>query len=296
MLLEHFLFAIILGITWAPILALIAVGFTVSWGLMRVVNIAHGEFCMLGAVLTFIMVISYGIGFFWVSLILIPIFGGVIGLLLYHFLLAKVQARARSEVEEQLPTIVITIGVLYIIDQIVLMFFGGTAQRLPSPIAGSYAVLGYEIPLYRVVIAIISTISLLGLWFLIHKTNFGLNVRAVIQNRELALAMGVNTPFVGVLSFFLASAFATVAGILASPVTAIHFLMGFDFLILAVIVVVIGTLGNIKGAIVASIIIALLESQLSVFFTPVQARITSLAILTVLLLILPTGLFGRRKM
>ena len=116
MLLEHFLFAIILGVTWAPVLALIAVGFTVSWGLMRIVNMAHGEFCMLGAVLTFLIVVSYGIGFFWVSLILIPIFGGVIGLLLYRFLLAKVQERARSEIEEQLPTIVITIGVMYIID------------------------------------------------------------------------------------------------------------------------------------------------------------------------------------
>lgn len=273
------------GLIWGVCIALIAVGLSLVFGLTEVINIAHGEFYMLGAVLMF-----YTIAWtqsFWLALFVAPLVCAAVGLFLERLTLRPVEGKV-------LASIIITFGLSLTIQHIVLLVFGSSPQRIPDPISVTLVVFDKGYPLYRIIVAVLGIALLLGVWLLLYRTLLGLWIRAVKYDREIAAAMGIPVSTVYAFTFCVGAGLAGVAGALMSPITAVEFRMGIDILPLAFMAVIVGGLGSLSifGTLCASLLIGVAEGVLSVFVSPVIARVSTLAILLNVLLIRPQGLFG----
>jgi len=275
------------GFVWGLILALIALGLTLVFGLLDIINIAHGELFMLGAVLGW-YIIQYT-GSFWLALVGAPVLAGALGLLIERGVLRPLE-------NQPIITIIATFGLSMIFQQAALWGFGGAAQRLFSPIEGEFAILGFRYPVYRLFVGLSSAVAIVLLWMFLHRVKYGMWMRAVKQDREMALALGIPIHQVYMLTFGLGSALAALGGVLAAPITAVEFRMGVDILPAAFMVVIIGGLGSLGGSLVAAILIGELEGLASVFVTPTTARIFSLVFMSAVLLLRPEGLLARRRL
>ncbi len=273
------------GLVWGFILALIALGLTLVFGVIRIINVAHGDLYMLGAVVGW-YVIGY-FGNFWIALVVVPILVGVIGLLMERIVLRPIEDRA-------ILTIIATFGMSLIFQQSVLATFGGAPQRIPPPFHAIVDIYGYGYDLFRVFVAGFSAVALIGLWLFLYKTQFGTWIRAVRQDRELSLGVGIPTNRVYLITFAIGSGLAALGGVLAAPIVALDFQMGIDILPSALMVVIIGGLGSLEGSLLAAILLGELEGVASVFVTPTTAKILQLLTMSVVLLVRPHGLFGRK--
>lgn len=273
------------GLVWGFILALIALGLTLIFGVTRIINVAHGELYMLGAVVGW-YVIGYAANF-WVALVVVPLVVGVIGLGLERAVLRPIEGKA-------ILTIIATFGVGMILQQSVLATFGGAPQRIKPPFDATIDIYGYGYDVYRIFVAAFSAVALAGLWLFLYRTRFGTWVRAVRQDRELAIGVGIPTNRVYAVTFAIGSALAGLAGVLAAPIVALDFQMGIDILPSALMVVIIGGLGSLEGSLVAAIILGEMEGIASVFVTPTTAKIIQLLTMSVILLVRPQGLFGQK--
>ncbi len=274
------------GLVWGLILALIALGLTLIFGLLEIVNVAHGEFYMLGAVLGwYILQVS---GNFWASLVLAPLVIGVLGLAIERAVIRHIE-------QKPIMTVIATFGLSLVIQQSVLSVFGAAPQRIPAPIRGEVMILGFGYSVYRFFVAVCSAVALVGLWGFLHRFKYGMWMRAVRQDREMALALGIPASQVYMMTFGLGAALAALGGILAAPIVALEFRMGLDILPAVFIVVIIGGLGSIEGSLFAALLIGELEGLASVFVTPTTARIFSLIFMSAVLLLRPEGLAGRRR-
>jgi len=281
--LNRFILVLTNGFIWALIVALVALGLSLIFGLMEIVNIAHGDLYMWGAVLAW-----YGVtltGNFWVGVILAMAVMGGVGIVLERGALRPV---------EGIPayTVVVTIGIGYILQQVALATFGGSPQKMPDPFPIVIEFLGVRYPGYRVFVAGVSTLALLGLWVFLFKTSIGLWIRASMQDREMANAMGVSVSKVYAVTFALGAMLAALGGALASPIVQVFYLMGYDLLVLAFIIVIVGGLGSLKGTLVAALIVCPLESVMTLIVTPTEARVISFLFMAAVLLVKPKGLFG----
>ncbi|RLI30204.1 MAG: branched-chain amino acid ABC transporter permease [Candidatus Hecatellales archaeon] len=279
---SRFLFVLVNGFVWALIVALVALGLSFIFGLMDIVNIAHGDLYMLGAVLTW-----YGLaatGNFWLGVILATAVVGVLGIGLERGALRPVEGMPAY-------TVVVTIGISYILQQVVLAVFGGSPQKMSDPFPMVIEFLGVRYPGYRILVAGVSGIALLALWFLLFKTSVGLWIRATMQDREMANAMGISVNNIYAMTFALGAALAALGGALASPIVQVFYLMGYDLLVLVFIIVIVGGLGSLKGTMVAALIICPLESVMTLFVTPTEARVISFLVMAAVLLVRPQGLF-----
>ena len=282
-LLTRIIFSLTNGIVWAFIIALIALGLSFIFGLMGIVNIAHGELYMLGAVLTW-----YGLtwfGNFWTGVIVASLIVGILGLGLELGTLRPVEGRVAE-------TVIVTIGLSYILQQIVLATFGGLPQKVPDPLPATIQLVGVGYPAYRLLVAGVCIVILVGLWLFLQRTSLGLWIRAAMQDREMASAMGIPVNRVYMITFSIGAMLAALGGALAAPIVQVFYLMGLDILGIAFIVVIIGGLGSLKGTFIASLIISPLEGIMMAFLTPVEARVISFIIMAVILLVRPKGLFG----
>lgn len=284
-LISQIAFQAINGFVWGLIIALIALGLTLVFGLLEVINVSHGALYMLGAV--FAWYIERFFGNFWIGLALAPLMVGIIGLIIERGVLRPIE-------DKPAMTIIATFGLMLIFHQAVLATFGGAPQRMREPIQFGFSILGFGYPGYRLIVAAFSVATMAGLWAFLYKTKFGLWMRAVRQDREMALAMGIPMNFVYMITFGLGSFLAALGGVLAAPIVVVDFKMGLDILIIAFIVVIIGGLGSLLGSVVAAILIGELEGIASVFVSPTNARILSLVFMVIVLLIRPHGLFGRK--
>lgn len=282
-LLALLVFQAINGIVWGLIIALIALGLTLIFGLLDVINVAHGSLYMLGAV--FGWYLERALGSFWLALVLAPVLVGLIGLGIERGVLRPIEAKPAL-------TIIATFGLMLIFQQAMLATFGGAPQRMREPVRFDLSLLGRGYPGYRLVVAAFSVAALLGLWLFLHKTRLGLWVRAVRQDREMALALGIPLSRVYMLTFGLGSLLAAMGGVLAAPIVAVEFRMGLDILVTAFIVVLIGGLGSLAGSVVAAILIGEIEGIASAFVSPTTARIFPLLFMVLILLLRPQGLFG----
>lgn len=273
------------GLVWGFILALIALGLTLVFGVIRIINVAHGDLYMLGAVVGW-YVIGY-FGNFWIALVVVPILVGIIGLLMERIVLRPIEDRA-------ILTIIATFGMSLIFQQSVLATFGGAPQRIPPPFHAIVDIYGYGYDLFRVFVAGFSAVALIGLWLFLYKTQFGTWIRAVRQDRELSLGVGIPTNRVYLITFAIGSGLAALGGVLAAPIVALDFQMGIDILPSALMVVIIGGLGSLEGSLLAAILLGELEGVASVFVTPTTAKILQLLTMSVVLLVRPHGLFGRK--
>lgn len=277
------LFLFVNGFIWGLIIALIALGLTLIFGVMGIVNMAHGDFYMAGAVLSFYVVTS--LGNFWLSLILVPAIVILISAPMERFILRPYEGYHSS-------SMIATVGISFIIQQIALGTYGGIPKKISNPWPVSLSFLGVDYPGYRLLVAFISILILLCLWLFLYRTSFGILVRASMQDREMASAMGINVNRVLITTFVIGSVLAAVGGVLAAPIYQVSYLMGHDVILLSFIVVIIGGLGSLKGTFISSLIICSIEGVMASFLSPVQARAAIFIIMIGVLMRRPRGLFA----
>ena len=276
------LFLLVNGLIWGLIVALIALGLSMIFGVMGIVNMAHGDVYMVGAVLAFYVVTL--LGSFWLGLILIPAAIILIAVPIERFILRPYEGHHAS-------TMIATVGISFIIKQVALWTFGGIPKKIVNPWPVSFFFLGVDYPGYRILVALISVLILLGLWVFLYKTSFGILVRASMQDREMASAMGINVNVILITTFVIGSVLAAVGGVLAAPINQVFYLMGNDVILLCFIVVIIGGLGSLKGTFIAALSLCALEGVMAAFLSPTQARAMIFVVMIVILIRRPQGLF-----
>ena len=285
----HLFLALLEGTVSAFVLAVTALGLSLVFGVMRVVNVAHGEFYMLGAVLAWwltTLLAGYPAIGFLVALVIAPLIVGAVALTADWLILRRIDYQPES-------TIVATIGMLYIIQQLVLTFYGPDARPVEPPFyfRVSFPWFGYSG--YKLIVAGASALLLLGVWLAMARTRLGLYMRATQQNQEMAQAFGVPVRRVYAIVFALGAMLAAAAGVLVVPIQQAHYLMGLDPLLLSFIVVIVGGLGSLRGTVVAAFVIGLSDGVISVFFSPTLAKIIATLFVAMVLVYRPSGLFGQ---
>jgi branched-chain amino acid transport system permease protein len=271
------------GIVAGMILALVASGLTLIFGIMDVVNFAHGELFMLGAYIGVVIVAATGN--FWLGLIGAALVIGLLGAALQVATLRPLIGR------DPLNTILATFGISLILQNFALWYFGPTARRMPEPITGHFILFYLDYPWYRLVIAGLSAAIIGGFWLFLKYGKYGVWIRATTQDRIMAQAMGIPVPWVFTGVFAVGAAMAAASGVLFAPLVGVDHSMGLDWVLKAFIVVVVGGMGSLGGSIAAAIFISLLEAYASIWVSPAQAVIVSFVVLILTLLIRPTGLF-----
>ena len=284
----YLLFASLEGLVHAAVLSLIALGLSLVFGVMRIVNVAHGEFFMLGAILTW-WVSNFVMGNpalgFLLALLIVPLVVGIIAM--FSDLLILRHLKYDPEV-----TIIATIGILYIIQQFALMTFGPDARPVEQPFNIRLDLYWFGFSAYKFFVIFSAIILLFCVWLVMAKTKFGLILRATQLDSEIAQAFGIPISTVYSLVFGVGAAIAAVGAVLIVPIQQAHYLMGGEPLLLAFIVVIIGGLGSLKGTVVAAMLIGISDGIISVFFSPNLAKILATLLVVVVLLIRPNGLFG----
>ena len=286
----HLFLAFLEGLSIASVLALSALGLSLVFGVMRVVNIAHGEFLMLGAVLGYYcsIIIRAPLWAYVVAMIVAPIVVGLVAYLADYLILRRIKYQPES-------TIVATIGLLYIFQQVVLTVFGPDPRPVEPPVYFRVAFPWFGYSGHKLVVVGISIILLLGTWFLMTRTKLGLYMRATQQNPEMAQAFGVPVKRLFATVFALGAMFAALAGVLVVPIQQAHYLMGLNPLIMSFIIVIIGGLGSLRGTLVAAILVGLGDGFVSVLFSPTLAKIVITILVALVIVIRPQGLFGDEK-
>ena len=301
----YLMLASIEGLVQAAVLALAALGLSLVFGVMRVVNVAHGEFFMLGAVLAWWIATLIGghpaIGFV-AALIIAPLLVGIIAALADFLVLKRVDYEPEA-------TIVATIGILYILQQSVLMTYGPDARPVEAPFNTRLALpwvewaegglsiywpWGLSTTSYKLFVIAAAIALLLAVWAVMTRSRFGLILRATQLDSDTALAFGIPVDRVYAITFGIGAALAAVAAVLIVPIQQAHYLMGGDPLLLSFIVVIIGGLGSLRGTVIAALLIGMSDGIISVFFSPTLAKILATLLVAMVLVYRPQGLFGVR--
>ena len=271
------------GIVTGMILALVASGLTLIFGIMDVVNFAHGELFMLGAYIGVIVLTATGS--FWLALVLASLVVAILGAALQIVTLRPLIGR------DPLTTILATFGISLILQNYVLWQFGPVARKINEPITAHFNLFYLEYPWYRLLIALLSALIIGAFYLFLKFGKYGVWIRATTQDRVMAQAMGIPVPWVSTGVFALGAAMAAASGVLFAPLSGVNHTMGLDWVLTAFIVVVVGGMGNLGGSIAAAIFISLLESYAAIWVNPSQAVIVSFVVLILTLLFRPTGLF-----
>jgi len=283
---------VLMGLASAMLLFLIASGLTLTFGILGIVNFAHGSLFMLGAYFMYslLLVLNPMLGSFWLAMIIAVVVVAVIGFVIERFLLRFIY---KAEVIYQL---LLTFALVMIIEGLVKSFWGLDPKSFtePSYLAGSVTILGRPFPIYAIFIILAGIIVSLGLWALIYKTNFGKFIRAANADRDMTNALGINVNFIFTAVFTLGAALASLGGILAGPIRTTAPDMGSMIIIECFAVVVIGGLGSLPGAFIGSLLIGLLDS-FGTFYVPRFSMAFTFILMAVVLIVRPAGLFGTRE-
>ena len=279
------------GLVTSAVLALTAVGLSLVFGVMRIVNVAHGEFFMLGAV---------GAWFVTQAVPGPPWVGFVTALTLCPLLVAGIAAVADRLVLKRLhydpqATILATIGLLYIFQQAALSFFGPDARPVQAPFTLRIQFPWFGYSGYKLFVILAAAVILAAVWWLMARTKAGLIMRATQIDRTTAQAFGINVDRVYTGVFALGAGLAAVAAVLIVPINQAYYLMGGDPLLMAFIVVIIGGIGSLRGTLVAALMIGLLDGIVSIFFSPTLAKIIATLMVAMVLVFRPHGLFGQKQ-
>jgi branched-subunit amino acid ABC-type transport system permease component len=271
------------GLVNGMVLALVASGLTLIFGIMDIVNFAHGDLMMLGA---FVGASVLGVtGSFWLALAGAAITIAVLGVFLQVSTLRPLIGR------DPLTTILATFGISLVLQKYALWQWGPTVRRITEPVPGEFRLFYLQYPWYRVATAILAGLIIGGLWLFLKYGKYGIWIRATTQDRVMAQAMGIPVPLVHTGVFAIGSAMAAASGVLFGPFAGVTQTMGFDFTLRAFIVVVVGGMGNLGGSILAALFVSLIEAYASLVVSPAQAVIVSFVVLVLTMLFRPTGLF-----
>jgi branched-chain amino acid transport system permease protein len=270
------------GLIWGLIIALIALGLAIIFGLLDIINLAHGDFFMVGTVLAWATVQSTGN--FWLAFIVAPLIGFALGALIQRIIIQPLHNAAAL-------SIVATFGLSLILQESVRITYGPTPGRLLSPIPGTVPMFGVDYEIYRLFAAALAIVALGGFFVFLNHTQIGTWMRAVRHDRETAIAMGIPAGRVYVLTFAIGFALAAFGGVVAAPITTVDFRGGVDILPFCFMAVIIGGLGNLPGTVAAAVLLAVVEGIIQSMADPTVARIASLVLMSAVLLLRPQGLF-----
>jgi branched-chain amino acid transport system permease protein len=278
---------LLIGLINGSFYAMLSLGLAIIFGLLRVINFAHGAQYMLGAFVSYIILSTLGIGY-WPALIIAPLAVGVFGIVVERLALSRLY-----EVDP-LYGLLFTFGLALVIEGVFRYYYGVSGNPYPVPplLAGG-ANLGFMfLPIYRGWVVVASLVVCLGTWLLIEKTKFGSYLRAATENPKLVQAFGVNVPVLLTLTYGLGAGLAGLAGVLAAPVYQVSPLMGTNLIIVVFAVVVVGGMGSILGAVVTGYMLGLAEGLTKVFY-PEASNVVIFVIMAIVLLLRPAGLFGK---
>jgi branched-subunit amino acid ABC-type transport system permease component len=274
------------GLAYGVLLFLLSVGLTLIFGMLDVVNLAHGSYYMLGAYagLTLIAVT----GNFWLALFVAPVAVALIGAIVERTCLRPLYRRG------PLDQVLLTFGLIYLFEDLVKWIWGGRIRSIPTPalFSNSVTVFGATIPSYRLFVIVFGLVMAVALWALIEKTRLGAIIRAGVFDSEMTAGMGINIHrvFTGVFAF--GAALAGLSGVIAGPIQSAYPPMGASILVPALIVVVVGGLGSLKGSLAGSLIIGQAETFGKVWL-PGASMLMIYVVMALILLFRPQGLFGR---
>ncbi|AZO30873.1 branched-chain amino acid ABC transporter permease [Mesorhizobium sp. M1B.F.Ca.ET.045.04.1.1] len=278
---------LLVGLINGSFYAMLSLGLAVIFGLLRIINFAHGALYMLGAFIGYLLLVHLGIGY-WPALVIVPLAVGLFGIVVERLALSRLYRL------DPLYGLLFTFGLALVIEGVFRFYYGvsGNPYAVPALLAGGTNLGFMFLPNYRGWVVVASLIVCIGTWLLIEKTRLGSYLRAATENPELVQAFGVNVPLLLTLTYGLGAALAGLAGILAAPVYQVSPLMGSDLIIVVFAVVVVGGMGSILGAIVTGYMLGLAEGLTKVFY-PEASNLVVFVIMAIVLLLRPAGLFGR---
>ena len=280
---------LLLGLVNGSFYAILSLGLAVIFGLLNVINFAHGALFMLGALLTW-MGLEYLEVNYWVMLLLAPLIVGVLGVLIERFLLQWIYKL------DHLYGLLLTLGLTMVIEGVFRSIYGvsGLGYDTPEVLEGATD-LGFMIlPNYRAWVVVASIVVCLATWYVIERTKLGAYLRAGTENPRLVEAFGVNVPVMITLTYAFGAALAAFAGVLAAPVYQVTPLMGQNLIIVVFAVVVIGGMGSIMGSLLTGLGLGVVEGLTKVFYPEASSTVV-FVIMAIVLLIRPAGLFGKEK-
>ncbi|MBC7514100.1 MAG: branched-chain amino acid ABC transporter permease [Herminiimonas sp.] len=274
------------GIALGAVYALLALGLSLVFGMLNVVNFAHGAFYMVGA---FMGVYFLGLtGSFWLSLVLTPLAVGAVGLLIERFLVRPLYGRGIDY------PLLLTFGLSYVLIEAMRTLFGieGVPTSVPTSLRGAVN-LGFGMfPLYRLFLIGAAAVVILALYLFIEKTRYGLIIRAGSRDPEIVQVLGIDVARIWLLVFGLGTAIAGLSGVLAAPTRAVNPEMGIPVLAESFVVTVVGGMGSLPGAVVAGLLVGVVFSMTSLF-APDLAELSIFVLMAVVLLVRPQGFFGK---
>jgi branched-chain amino acid transport system permease protein len=269
------------GLVWGLAVALMAVGLVLTFGFLRLLNLAHGAFYALGAVVGFYAVSRFHS--FGLAMVLVPMTVGGVGLLAERYLLRPVRAILNSEV-------LITFGIAMIVEYSILLVFGGAPRRLAYPLTGEINIFGASYPIYRLFVGGVSLALLVGCVLLLEKTRLGLQIQAANQDEGLAAALGLPVLRLTLVTFGAGAACAAFAGLMLAPIVAVEFRMGADIMAISFLVTILGGLTRVWSVAAVAVVTAVFENLVALWLDPLLTR-------GLILFLLFTGLlmiYGRK--
>ena len=284
---QAFLAQLLLGLVNGAFYALLSLGLAVIFGLLGIVNFAHGALYMLGAFAAWIMFDKFGVNY-WYALFLAPLIIGTVGAVIERLFLKHLYKI------DPIYGLLLTFGLALIAEGIFRELYGVSGQNYDVPALLSGATnLGFMVlPNYRAWVVLVSLVVCLGTWYLIERTRLGAYLRAGTENAALVQAFGINVPLMVMLTYGAGAALAALAGVLAAPVIQVNPLMGSNLIIVVFAVVVIGGMGSILGSILTGLGLGVIEGLTRVFY-PEASNIVVFVIMVIVLMIRPAGLFGK---
>ena len=285
--LQAFLGQLLLGLVNGSFYAMLSLGLAVIFGLLGIVNFAHGALYMIGAYVAFVALDRFGINY-WFALVIAPVVVGALGVVIERTLLQRLYKI------DPIYGLLLTFGLALIAEGIFRYWFDVSGQSYPVPdlLQGSTNLGFMVLPNYRAWVVVASLSVCLGTWFLIERTSLGATLRAGTENPRLVQAFGINVPMMVMLTYGAGCALAALAGVLAAPVIQVTPLMGSNLIIVVFAVVVIGGMGSILGSILTGLALGLIEGLTKVFY-PEASSIVVFVIMAIVLVIRPAGLFGK---
>jgi branched-chain amino acid transport system permease protein len=280
---------LLLGLINGSFYAILSLGLAVIFGMLNVINFAHGALYMIGAFVAWLLLQYFGIGY-WASLILSPIIVGLLGALIERTLLRRLYHL------DHLYGLLLTFGLALIFEGLFRREFGSSGQpyTIPDALTGGKNLGFMFLPIYRGWVIIASLVVCLATWFVIERTKLGSYLRAATENPTLVSAFGINVPRMILLTYAFGVGLAAFAGVLAAPIYQVSPLMGSNLIIVVFAVVVIGGMGSIIGSVVTGFGLGIIEGLTKVFY-PEASTTVIFVVMAIVLLIRPAGLFGRAR-
>lgn len=278
---------VINGLSIGVAVILMALGLTIIFGLLDVINMAHGEFYALGAYLG-LSLAAAGVNF-WLMLLLVPLIMAPLGYAMERLLIQRVFHHK----ERHILTLLLTFGLAIVLEDLFKLGYGPQAYSAATPIEGASEVAGIFFPNYRLFMMAVGSAIIVAVWLVVYRTSLGAMVRAAAYDKNMASSLGVPVSHVYAGTFAFGVALAGLAGVLLAPIYSVFPTMGKDFILMAFSVVIVGGLGSIKGAVIAGLLLTQIQAISSLYISPSWTDPLVFAIMVAVLMVRPQGLFGR---